>query len=297
VTNKRKLPSQQGRSACSSLAKHAAAIRKLGKRVVFDVIQIGCRLAECKRLCGHGYWRPWLKSEFGWTERTAERFMSVHALVGKSDKLSDLELPLSGLYLLAAPSTPKEAVDEIVERAEAGEPVPVAEVKRIIEDTKGRKQPSSKPRKAMRASGTDPPQPSDEVPQQRAAAADRIRGLMGVAKPAPDRGDIGPDSAGEAGRPRARNEELESENRRLKGENIALRSEIKELKATGAMSITEFQTAIKKWEDTVETQRSIIARLENENAKLRAEVARPPPPDDGLDIPEILLRKPKEAVQ
>src|SRR5262245_36571363 len=61
-----------------------------------------------------------------------------------------------------------------------------------------------------------------------------------------DRNDIGPDSASEAGQLRARDEELERENRRLMGENIALRSQIKELKATGGnpMSVSEFQAAI-----------------------------------------------------
>jgi hypothetical protein len=42
------------------------------------------------------------------------------------------------------------------------------------------------------------------------------------------------------------------------------------------MSSSEFQATIKKWEDTVETQRAIIARLENGNANLRARVAALP---------------------
>jgi len=189
-----------------------------------------------------------------------------------------------------------KTVGAVRAHAEAtGEISPVE--KRVGKDGKSRKSPSRKPparkpRKAKPAKVTEPPpQVSDEVLQQRAAAAERICGLMGIAKPAiPDRNDIGPDSASEAGRLRARNEELERENRRLMGENIALRSEIKELKATGGdMSIGEFQTAIKKWEDTVETQRGIIARLENENATLRAGVG-PPPADDG--IPEFLRRAP-----
>jgi hypothetical protein len=74
------------------------------------------------------------------------------------------------------------------------------------------------------------------------------------------------------------------------GENIALRSEIKELKATGGdMSISAFNAAHKQWEDTVETQKIIIAHLEKENAKLRAEAAAPPA-DDGLDLPDFLDR-------
>jgi hypothetical protein len=135
------------------LAEHVAAILQLGKRVVADVVEIGRRLSECKRICGHGNWLPWLDREFGWTEKTAERFMSVHALAGKSDNLSNLDLPISGLYLLAAPSTPKEARDAIIERAQGGEPVSVAEVKQTIDAAKGRKQPAKKAKQTKIADG------------------------------------------------------------------------------------------------------------------------------------------------
>ena len=122
------------------LAKHAAAICRLGKRVVADVIEIGRLLTECKRICGHGNWLPWLDREFGWTDDTALNFMRVYEL-SKSRNFRDLSLPLSGLYLLAAPSTPQEARDEIIERAQAGEKIPVVEAKRIIEHAQNQQQP------------------------------------------------------------------------------------------------------------------------------------------------------------
>jgi hypothetical protein len=76
---------------------------------------------------------------------------------------------------------------------------------------------------------TDPPlQVSEEVLQQRAAAAERIRALMGRPKP---HDDIGPDSRGEAERLRTRCEELETEKHRLECENLALKTEVAELKA------------------------------------------------------------------
>jgi len=189
-------------------------------------------------------------------------------------------------YLLAAPSTPPEARAEIIERAEAGESVPVAEVKRVVER---HRQPA---KRSNRPKVPDPPPPSDEVLQQRAATAERIRALRGIAKPAipeiPDRNDIGPDSASEAGRLRARNEELERENRRLMGENCALRAEVRELRAAGGkMSITEFQAAIKKWEDTVENQRGIIATLQRELDELRTHLA----PGDPGPLPAFLDRR------
>jgi len=208
-----------------TLADHAAEIRRLGKRTLADVIEIGARLTKCKRICGHNNWLPWLDREFGWEETTARRFMRVHKLAqSKSGKLPDL--PVSAIYLLAAPSTPEPAKTEIIERAKAGEALRTTEVNRVVER---HKPPASKPRKAKRAKTADPPPPpSNEVLQQRAAAAERIRAL-GRPKRAHD--DIGADSGGEIKRLRERNEELENENARLRRENLALRTEIDELKA------------------------------------------------------------------
>ena len=39
-----------------ALAEHAAMIRRLGKRVVEDIIDIGRRLTLAKELVGHGNW-------------------------------------------------------------------------------------------------------------------------------------------------------------------------------------------------------------------------------------------------
>jgi Protein of unknown function (DUF3102) len=111
------------------LAENAKVIRTLGKRAIGDVIEIGRRLTESKKLCGHGNWLPWLEREFGWEDRTALNFMQVHAMVGKSEKFADLSLPVSGLYLLAAPSTPEEVRDEVAIRAAAGEKITVADVR------------------------------------------------------------------------------------------------------------------------------------------------------------------------
>jgi hypothetical protein len=141
-------------------------------------------------------------------------------------------------------------------------------------DTKGRKQPACKSRKGGRAKGAEPTAP------------------IGQSQP-PPRDDIGPDSRAEAERLRVRVDELQADKRRLEVKIRGLEGEIEDLRAKlktgGDMSIGEFQVAIKKWEETVATQRIIIAHLENENAKLRAEVAAPPT-DDGLGIPDFLDR-------
>ena len=51
------------------LAQNAEAIRALGKRVIGDIIEIGRRLTEAKKIVGHGNWLPWLDREFGWRTR------------------------------------------------------------------------------------------------------------------------------------------------------------------------------------------------------------------------------------
>jgi hypothetical protein len=112
------------------LAKHAAEIRRLGKRLIEDAIKIGRHLAKARDHVGHGAWLTWIKAEFGWSDQTARRFIHVYEFNrdSKFNKLLNLDLPLSCIYQLAAPKTPEEACKEITERIEAGEKPTVAEV-------------------------------------------------------------------------------------------------------------------------------------------------------------------------
>jgi len=127
------------------LAEHAAAIRRLGKLVVEDVIEIGRRLAEAKEIAGHGNFLPWLEHEFGWSVSTAENYINLFKLSAKFPIVGNLNLDLRSLYMLAAPSTPAEARAEIIARAEAGEQVTVAEVKTAIAKRKPEPKPKRKP--------------------------------------------------------------------------------------------------------------------------------------------------------
>jgi hypothetical protein len=117
----------------------ADTINSLRKRVAEDLIEIGFRLTEAKALVGHGGWLPWLERSFGWTERTAQRYMSVYELMAKYDIMSDLDLPMTTLVQLAAPSTPPEAVEAVIDRTEAGEKLTGADVKKTIDKAKGKK--------------------------------------------------------------------------------------------------------------------------------------------------------------
>jgi Protein of unknown function (DUF3102) len=155
-----------------ALVEHANAIRGLGKRVVADVIEIGRRLADCKELCGHGNWLPWLKREFGWSEDTAERFIQVSTLSHQIPQVAEFNLPVSSLYLLAAPSTHDEARESIIARAQAGEALPIAEVKRVIADKRARQQAKAE-RRAQREDGRSRALPP--TAELRIFAGDRIR--------------------------------------------------------------------------------------------------------------------------
>jgi hypothetical protein len=119
-----------------TLARCANDIRSLRKRVSSDIVEIGRMLIESKKLAGHGNWLSWLEREFQWTDDTALNYMRVYELV-KSRNFRDLSnIPISGLFLLGAPSTPEGAKQEATSRAEAGEPIPLNTVKEIVKRAK-----------------------------------------------------------------------------------------------------------------------------------------------------------------
>jgi Protein of unknown function (DUF3102) len=180
------------------LAEHADAIRALRSRIVSDVAEIGRRLVEVKVLVGHGNWLPWLEREFGWSEDTAERFIRTHEFVeGLSNSASVrnlvLTLPVSAVYLLAAPSTPAEARDAIIERAQGGEPVSVADVKQTIDTAKGHKQPAKKKVRPKRERATIEvctPNPDGSY-SRRAATEEESAALMDASRRAIEQSGVG----------------------------------------------------------------------------------------------------------
>jgi hypothetical protein len=164
------------------LAENAEEIRKIGKRVGGDVIEIGRRLTEMKKLCGHGNWRPWLEREFGWTDRHALNYVRVYELSLKSENFSDLGIPVSGLYLLAAPSTPPEAVDEVIERAKSGERQAHAEIKGTIDKIKrGKATAAFKPQRGSSKKRTNtegPTAPEQVQPQETIQLPDEMKRML-----------------------------------------------------------------------------------------------------------------------
>jgi hypothetical protein len=145
--NQQQIQARAATAIATALDKYADAIRRLGKQTIANIIEIGRHLTEAKKIAGHGNWLPWLDREFGWTDRTALNFMRVFALSLKSETVSDLDLPVGALYLLAAPSTPTEACEAVIKRAEAGEPISTDTVRQAI--AKARQQPAKKNRRTI----------------------------------------------------------------------------------------------------------------------------------------------------
>lgn len=129
--------SQAGTNA-AKVQEYAAHIKRSEERATWEIIAAGEAFIAVKALLPHGQWEDWLDVEFGLTDRTAQRIMSVAtAFGGKSDTVSLLST--SVLYLLAAPSTPKAARDQVIDVA-ATQPKPVtqAQAKAIIAEHKPR---------------------------------------------------------------------------------------------------------------------------------------------------------------
>lgn len=125
-----------------AVRRAALVIKPRLKRAAEDIFVIGKELNATKALLPHGEYTKWLDVEFGLSDRMAQRFVNVYERLGvKSDKLSDL--PPSTLYLLAAPSTPDEAIQAVEQQLDAGERISVAYVQGVITGAKQKVQAST----------------------------------------------------------------------------------------------------------------------------------------------------------
>jgi hypothetical protein len=123
-------------------ANEAEEIRRLLKKTAETIVIIGQKLTAVKARLKHGEWGDWLRSEFDWDPRTAQRFMNVGERF-KNDNLSDLNIAPSALYLLAAPSTPEEVRESVLDQAKAGERITHSAAQQAI-DSQAASEPPAK---------------------------------------------------------------------------------------------------------------------------------------------------------
>ena len=102
------------------------------------VLHIATRLAEARDIFRYlrdeGGFSGWIETRLHYSRSTVYNLLSIYDRFGGEENLSKRldTFPASILYLLAAPSTPPDVREEIITRAEAGEPVTAAAVKTAI---------------------------------------------------------------------------------------------------------------------------------------------------------------------
>lgn len=132
--------------------QHTNEIKVLMHRTAQDIIQIGQRLIEVKQRLGHGNFTNWLKFEFSWSVSTATKFMHVAEQL-KFVKFTNLNISASALYIIAAPSTSKDARAEVLKRAVMGENISYTQAKEIV--TKYKNQSESQTEKLETTNNID----------------------------------------------------------------------------------------------------------------------------------------------
>ena len=175
------------------LTKYATEIRRLGRRVKEDVVEIGRYLDQAQKHAGHGTWLTWIEAEFGWSDQTAYHFIHLYQACQNPEfqKFWNSDLPLSALYRLAAPNTPTEARQQVAERIEAGETL----------------SPRRRARTQIRMTmpnhdvGIDDEDPS--IAQRRREHAERFGGPEDIAAASTDEVNGAEDSSVESGGPAA----------------------------------------------------------------------------------------------
>jgi hypothetical protein len=84
----------------------ATAIHALVNRANGDVIETGRLLAAAREQADHGKWLGWLKGEFGWSYRTAARFIAAYQWAEKQPfqirQIAECRLSQSALYIVAS---------------------------------------------------------------------------------------------------------------------------------------------------------------------------------------------------
>jgi hypothetical protein len=124
-------------SLAEQLEPIAQKIELLETAAILQIASEAAKIREHFR-----YWRAeggytgYMKRRLGYSSSSAYRLLDVHTRFGGNVSQIWERLPVSAVYLLAAPSTPEEALNEVAERVKAGEKPTCALVTEIIAKAK-----------------------------------------------------------------------------------------------------------------------------------------------------------------
>ncbi|MBP0578980.1 DUF3102 domain-containing protein [Labrys sp. LIt4] len=126
--------------AVAEAARQAAD--RIRDRINTAFIETGRDLREQKAALGHGHFLKWIDAEFGMSERTAQRLMSIADMIDSNPtNRTDLEqLSQYALRALAAPSTSPDVRAAVIERVSKGERPTAKEIESMKAPSKAPKQ-------------------------------------------------------------------------------------------------------------------------------------------------------------
>lgn len=119
----------------------AAIVKRINERNSAYAIETGKDLLKAKAMLKHGEFGPWLKSNFGWSAKTAQNYMNAARLAEKNEKVALLK-PAAAMAL-AAPSTPEAVKAEVLADLDAGNIATLEEVRAKIRAAKADKGENS----------------------------------------------------------------------------------------------------------------------------------------------------------
>lgn len=151
------------------LAQAEGRIRGYGKLVVSGLVEIGRELVAVKERVGHGRYEAFVRDRLRWSTQSAWNYTNVFERL-KSLTVGDLDgltIDASSLYLIAAPSTPSQVRDQVLDQAAKPEGISRQEVEKLIGDARAETE------KATRAEYDDKIVLSDDELEKHLIKIDR----------------------------------------------------------------------------------------------------------------------------
>jgi len=118
--------------------QRASEIKTLGRKVADDIFEMGAKFADVRDRLRHnkaGGFEGWIEHE-GFKRRFVYNVICVYEAFANRANFAQLDVQVSALYLLVAPSTTDEARQMLIQRAEAGETITYTAAKRAIDQHK-----------------------------------------------------------------------------------------------------------------------------------------------------------------
>jgi|GEM_PF-4971087 len=132
------------------IAELTQKIKKIQGQELEARVEIGLELLKAKELLAHGQFRPWVRREFRWSERTATSYIKLaEHYEGKTAKFADLDLG-TALALVTDPTLEKVR-EEVFKRAETGENITRVDVRKQIAEVK-----ATQPKRPIKTKTTAP---------------------------------------------------------------------------------------------------------------------------------------------